>query len=180
MDPDPSRQQEKGVVLKKFTIFVRNELGHHISSRTGHRWLRKLGLKSKKRGKGVYFDGHERADVVRDRRRFLDYILKLIPRMTHYTEETKEEAKAKGKGTKIAKTGRFTVVDPVDKTAKEIIFVVQDESTAFCNEMTRTVWQEEGRSTGHPKGKGHSRMCSEYMTLDGRLKITVKPIPSMW
>ena len=47
----------------------------HISERTGKRWLRELGLKYVKLEKGVYVDGHERADVVAHRTVFLKEML---------------------------------------------------------------------------------------------------------
>ena len=38
--------------------------GNRIRARTARRWLKRLGLKYGTVTKGVYFDGHERADVV--------------------------------------------------------------------------------------------------------------------
>ena len=54
--------------------------------RTARRWLRRLGLKCMRRKKGYYYDGHERADVLRERRAFLDELLEFLPRMKHYDE----------------------------------------------------------------------------------------------
>src|SRR5436305_12727941 len=47
-------------------VDVRRTLGlkRPITIRTARRWLRKMGYKWKKEPKGLYFDGHERADVV--------------------------------------------------------------------------------------------------------------------
>jgi hypothetical protein len=46
-----------------------------ISESTAQRWLRfKLGYQCKETKKGVYMDGHERPDVIKERGEFLDRI----------------------------------------------------------------------------------------------------------
>jgi len=46
-----------------------------ISKSTAQRWLRcKLGYQSKEVKKGVYIDGHERLDVIKERQEFVDLI----------------------------------------------------------------------------------------------------------
>ena len=42
-----------------------------MSSETARRWLHRLGFSVVSSGKGVYFDGHERDDVVSDRLQYL-------------------------------------------------------------------------------------------------------------
>ena len=43
----------------------------NISIRTARRWLHKLGFKQVSSKKGIYIDGHERADVVEYRKLYL-------------------------------------------------------------------------------------------------------------
>ena len=50
-----------------------------ISERTAVNWLKKLGYKCKEVSKGIYYDGHERPDVVEARKKFLNDILKYEP-----------------------------------------------------------------------------------------------------
>ena len=45
-----------------------------ISESTARRWLLKLGYEMKECCKGMYIDGHERDDVVRYRKDFLDKV----------------------------------------------------------------------------------------------------------
>ena len=45
-----------------------------ISETTAVNWLKKIGFKLRKVKKGVYIDGHEREDVVKVRREFIDYL----------------------------------------------------------------------------------------------------------
>jgi hypothetical protein len=46
-----------------------------ISEVTARRWLIKLGYSLKEACKGMYFDGHERDDVVKYRAKFLNSFL---------------------------------------------------------------------------------------------------------
>lgn len=56
-----------------------------LSARTGRRWLIKLGWRHSRIKKGVYMDGHERADVVAYRNeKFLPAMAKFEARMIHY------------------------------------------------------------------------------------------------
>ena len=50
-----------------------------ITSRTARNWLKKLGYSWKDITKDVFVDGHERDDVVRYRKDFLDTIDSLLP-----------------------------------------------------------------------------------------------------
>lgn len=51
-----------------------------ISESTAVRWLKKMGFRLARVQKGVYVDGHERADVVESRDKFLEYIwLQILP-----------------------------------------------------------------------------------------------------
>jgi hypothetical protein len=46
-----------------------------ISIKTSRIWLKKLGLKPQSRKKGIYFDGHEREDVIEYQKVFLNKML---------------------------------------------------------------------------------------------------------
>lgn len=51
------------------------EINSTISESTAQRWLRfKLGYQSKEAKKGIYIDGHERPDVVKERQEFVNLI----------------------------------------------------------------------------------------------------------
>ena len=49
-----------------------------IRSRTARKWLNRLGYKWKEVQKGVFFDGHEREDVVEYRETFLNDVPKVL------------------------------------------------------------------------------------------------------
>jgi hypothetical protein len=50
-----------------------------IALRTAERWMKRLGYKLKLHKKGIYYDGHERDDVVAYRVKFLEKVAALKP-----------------------------------------------------------------------------------------------------
>ena len=56
--------ERANVIDKMFAEWIHREYDTKIQDRTAHRWLAKLGFSQLQHQKGVYFNGHERADVV--------------------------------------------------------------------------------------------------------------------
>ena len=52
---------------------------------TAKRWMKKLGYRWVQKHRGLYADGHERPDVVEDRKKFLATWYELLPRMRTWT-----------------------------------------------------------------------------------------------
>ena len=50
-----------------------------IRSQTARKWLNRLGYKYRHIGKNVFIDGHERPDVIEDRRDFFEVMEELEP-----------------------------------------------------------------------------------------------------
>ena len=63
---------EPNLTSKMFADWIHREYDTKIQDRTARRWLAKLGFSQVQHQKGVYFDGHERADVVACRDAFLN------------------------------------------------------------------------------------------------------------
>ena len=55
---------EPNLTSKIFADWIHREYDTKIQDRTAHRWLAKLRFSQVQHQKGVYFDGHERVDVV--------------------------------------------------------------------------------------------------------------------
>lgn len=55
-------------------LFPRLGIENEISPSTSFRWFKKLGYHGRKYKKGIYFDGHERVDVVKKRKEFIHYM----------------------------------------------------------------------------------------------------------
>src|SRR5438045_8215489 len=71
------RKNEGKITPKLYRAFINNTLllqmgvTASISEKTAGIWLKKLGLVPQSRKKGIYFDGHEREDVLEYRKYFL-------------------------------------------------------------------------------------------------------------
>ena len=114
-----------------------------------------------RRKKGYYYDGHERADVLRERRAFLDELLEFLPRMKHYDEILDVDGKP---------TGKWTITLPDLSKGIEVILANQDETNGYSGDLSSTIWQEPNRNPGMAKGKGCCLHVSDFVTVDGRLK----------
>ena len=68
---------EPNLTIRMFTEWVKAEYSKEISTATGNRWLCELGFKRIHHQKGVYFDGHERKDVIEDREKYLNILTEL-------------------------------------------------------------------------------------------------------
>ena len=57
-----------------------------ICSKTARKWLNRLGYKWKEVQKEVFFDGHEREDVIEYRKTFLNEMKSLLPYFVEFFE----------------------------------------------------------------------------------------------
>lgn len=96
--------------------------------RTARRWLIKLGWVRTVVRKGVYMDGHERADVVKYRDEvFLPQMAKYEQKMAHYIPDPSGEGMLR--------------IEPILRPGeREIIAVFQDETCCHANEHTSSAW----------------------------------------
>eukprot|EP00752_Nemacystus_decipiens_P014964 g13323.t1 len=82
-------------------VLLKEELAgtRGISRRTAHKWMARLGFRWSTHKKCVYVDGHNRPDVVRDRRVFVKLLLALRNKMSIPVrfEETVMQATSRGK-----------------------------------------------------------------------------------
>lgn len=59
--------------MNKF-LFPKLKIENTICPSTAVSWLKGLGFRRSKYKKGIYIDGHERADVVEARKEFVSYM----------------------------------------------------------------------------------------------------------
>jgi hypothetical protein len=64
-----------------------------IRARVARRWLHRLGYNWREVRKGIYIDGHERADVVEYRKFFLDYLNSLGLYLVEFDENSEIKKK---------------------------------------------------------------------------------------
>jgi hypothetical protein len=127
-----------------------------ISTRTARRWLIKLGWRYTQVRKGVYMDGHERADVVKYRQEvFLPLMAQFEARMAHY------EGQELNRVAPILQPGE-----------REIIPNFHDESTFHANEEVRSLWLRKGEQPLRKKGRGRLIHVSAFINPEtGRLVL---------
>ena len=127
-----------------------------ISLRTAERWLNILGCQFKEYRKGLYFDGHEREDVVAYQNTFLEIMKNLERRMARYEgEEMKAILPALGVG------------------ERELILVTHDECVFYSNDGKRGIWVPDDKMPLRKKGNGRSIMVSEFISeACGRLRLS--------
>lgn len=153
-----------GINSSQFKQYVDNvilpeclgETRKSISIRTARRWLNSLGCQFEEYRKGMYFDGHEREDVVTYRSKFLEEMKDLERRMVRYEGETMEP------------------IPPVlGAGERELILVTHDECIFYSNDGKRGIWVSDGKMPLRKKGNGRSIMVSEFLSeACGRLQLS--------
>jgi hypothetical protein len=163
-----------------------------ISDSTVRRWLKVLGYQHKVIDKGgIYFDGHNRPDVIEYRQEvYLRKLAELEPRMAEFEKRkdaTFERAPADGGGVGAADANAdiLAVLDddddgkwvPVTKliAGREVVVLFQDESTVMSTDLQVRGWvHASGHGTGIKKKKrGQGIMISGYInTRTGVLRMS--------
>ena len=157
------RSQGGTTTPAKFKEFVDQKLfiekgitkNKNISIKTASRWLNVLGYHYQKNRQDIFFDGHERSDVIEYRHRFIEKMFEYEKFMTKYDDETLEP------------------IAPVLKiNEREIILVTHDECIFYSYDGKRGVWAKNGELPLKKKGNGRSIMVSDFLTeACGRLKL---------
>lgn len=150
-------------IFVKQVIFLQLDLGKSkksISIKTSCVWLKKLGLTPQSRKKGIYFDGHEREDVIEYRKEFLNKMLAYEKFMPIFEGENMEQ--------------QNPLLLPNEKLH---IFITHDECLFYANDDRPIVWAPIGEPPLRKKGQGKSIMVSDFLLeTDGRLKLNENEI----
>ena len=111
------------------------------SERTVVNWLHATGFKVTESRKGIYFDGHERPDVVEDRARFIK----------EYEEYYKEAVKIDP-----------TTLETIDKDMKYLL-ISQDEKIHHSNDVQARHWDDGHMNFPPAKSQGRTVMTSDFV-----------------
>ncbi|OAV86088.1 hypothetical protein PTTG_30087 [Puccinia triticina 1-1 BBBD Race 1] len=134
--------------------------GHQaISLNTATRWMYKLGFRAQQHQKSVYFDGHEREDVVESRIKFLDKVARLRRFSKKYDGDD---------------CGTAVMVDPeILGDNKETVFIYHDESTIHAKEWPTLSWLLPGATELQSKSLGRLMHISDFiLESHGRLVLS--------
>ena len=163
---------QANLTVGKFCQWVNNELLPNetlepgfprcIHLETARKWMHEMGFQVLTHKKGTFVDGHERADVVEYRKKFLRKLIGLG--FLNSSNAPSEEAKN-------ALPADLVCPSP-DVLAKTVIFF-HDESAFQTNEDQPTFWGTKGTHILRPKGKGAGIMVSDFIDEhNGYLALT--------
>ena len=127
------KKRIKQRVLSKYKV--------KISDVTAWRWLHRLGFSRKHHQKGVYFDGHDRDNVVVNINKFLECM-----------KELDKKTLVPGKA--------CPVLGPNERP---LIRVVHDESTYYANCDQSYFWGDNQTNVLKQKSLGSSIMVSDFI-----------------
>jgi len=117
-----------------------------ISETTCRTYMMEWGFSYSAYSKDVYYDGHEREDVIEYRKGWVNRMLDLEKRMDIFEgEEMKIVAPALG------------------DDEKKVVQITHDECTFYANDGKRWMWIGEGESILRKKGDGKSLMVSGFV-----------------
>jgi len=98
----------------------------------------------------VYYDGHEREDVLQYRKEFLEKIFEYEKHekyMSKYESESMDRIRL-----------------DLPEGEKERVLVVHDKYIFYSNDGKRGLWTKDGEMPLRKKGNGRSIMVSEFLT----------------
>jgi hypothetical protein len=163
------------VTVEKFKEYIEQEVfpsvgienKKSISNTTVRAWLKHFGWTFRIGAKDIYYDGHERSDVLEYRQEFLAEMEQLEQWMPKPSDDD-----------------IMTLIEPnLNEGDKRHILVTHDESVFYANDGKKTFWGPIGHQPLRKKGTGLSLHVSDFLTeVDGRLKfeqdeacVTMKP-----
>ena len=135
------RKGQPNLTSIDFTVWIESEYNTTIHERTARRWLTKLGFARLHHQKGVYFDGHDRDDVVVYRNDFLTTMAELDKKSLTCDGTTPELAAGE----------------------KPYIRVVHDECTYYANSDQSLFWGDNETNVLRQKSLGASIMVSDFI-----------------
>ena len=135
------RKGEPNLTTQMFCGWVKENFNTEICTETARRWIHHLGFSMCNHQKGVFFDGHERDDVVQYRNDFLDKLAKFDE--TTITPSQLSPCVADGE--------------------RRYIRVVHDESTFYANADQTRFWNDGEAQVIRQKSLGSSIMVSDFL-----------------
>lgn len=108
----------------------------------------------------MFVDGHERADVVEDRKVFLKTMLDLDPYLVEFDSKENMKDKVYLDDCQVGGTDR-----------RRVIVITHNECTFSANDGKSHGWQRKRDTFLHPKGKGRGIMVSDFLLPFSRLNL---------
>src|ERR1700720_2373183 len=127
------------------------KVGKGISISTTRRWMERQGFRYTKYKKALYFDGHERPDVVYYRQHIF------LPLMAEYRSHLMEYRRVEESGCE-----KFeSVVKSLPDGVRKLVLCAHDESTMQANDGDKAGWGPEDEQPLLKKGVGRGSHRSD-------------------
>ncbi|POW23227.1 hypothetical protein PSHT_00407 [Puccinia striiformis] len=141
------------------TVFPKFNIHHGLSRDSATRWMMKLGYRPQEHRKCLYFDGHERPDVLEARKKYI------------------EDFDSHRQQSRIYEGKNLDTAPPVPPEAlvdgKETVFIYHDESTIHAKEKPKSSWLLPGTRELRSKNSGRLIHISDFiLETTGRLKLS--------
>ncbi|TRM56418.1 hypothetical protein BD626DRAFT_466472, partial [Schizophyllum amplum] len=138
---------EKLLVYVNTHLFPDLGIDATISETTAVRWLKWLGFYCTRYAKGIFWDGHERKDVVAARKAYIELMeLSVLPFAYQYEDATLSE-KA-----------------PTLPTGTKVHYPIFHDETCFqANDQTNRLWIREGEQELRSKSRGRNVHVSDFI-----------------
>ncbi|KAJ7472095.1 hypothetical protein FB451DRAFT_1471312 [Mycena latifolia] len=156
-------------------LFPELEIEDTIGVTTATAWLKKLGYRLRRYQKGIYFDGHERPDVVEKRTEFIKDMFACLQNAYQYEDEKEDDTStSQSKNT----TGNLKEISPQLKPGDVIYYpIFHDESTVHANDQSHFVWETDDQHELRKKERGRLIHISDFIIEHcGRLVLTAEEI----
>ena len=127
------------MTLLEFVSWLKEHKKVEVCTSTASLWLHDMGFTHKQFSKGVYFDGHERDDVIKDRKVYLETLASYSHTM-------------------------WSSHSPAPNPAcRPIIRVYHDESTFYANADQSFHWTDGSKQVLKQKSLGQAIMVSDFV-----------------
>jgi hypothetical protein len=127
---------------------IQLKVGKGISISTARRWLHREGFQYMEHKKALYFDGHDRPDVVSYRQK------EFLPAMEKYRERLL--------GYKVGEV-ETKIGGPPNFVERILVLLAHDESTMQANDGPKAGWVLEGEQPLKKKGAGRGLHQSDVI-----------------
>lgn len=127
---------------------IQYKAAYGVSLATARRWLRAEGFEWKLHAKGLFYDGHERNDIVHDRQmRFLPAMAEYAKRLIRY---------------EVGNTDKPCL--PLNFVERPLVLLCHDEMTAQAQDGVKASWVLEGEQPIRKKGAGRGIHQSDVIS----------------
>lgn len=128
---------------------IQLKVGKGISLRTARRWLHREGFRYTSHKKSLYFDGHERPDVVRYRQ------TEFLPTMAEYRRRLVEYV--------VGDVEKRVEKIPENYVERQLVLCSHDESTSQANDSPEKSWVHQDEHALKKKGVGRGQHQSDVI-----------------